>query len=123
MRNFKHNLFFIILLGFFLIPSNVKACGIKSDKSCYKTETFSKSEKNDCCKSKHSKNKDNSCGGKCGHSNCTSSTSINFSLLSDYDFAFKNNSFDFSTLKLQFYQSETFISSGFYSIWLIPKIG
>ena len=63
------------------------------------------------------------CGGKCGHSNCTSSKSVNFSIISYYEIDFKNNSFNFSEEKSKFYHSKTFISSGFTSIWLIPKIG
>ncbi len=59
---------------------------------------------------------------KCGHSNCTSSSSVNFSIISFYEINFKNNSFDFSSEKSKFYHSKTFISSGFHSIWLIPKI-
>lgn len=108
------------MLSFFL-PTSSYACGTKTEKSCCKTEKSSKKEKKNCCNSKHSKDKDNSCGGKCGHSNCTSS-STNFSIISFYEINLKNNPFDFSTEKSKFYHSETFLSSGFYSIWLIPKI-
>jgi hypothetical protein len=99
------------------------ACGTKAEKSCCKKETTSKTEKKDCCKNKQSEDKDNSCCGKCGHSNCTSSTTVNFSIISSYEINFKNNSFDFSIEKSKFHYSKTFLSSGFYSIWLIPKIG
>ena len=120
MKKQLHIVLIILMLGIFL-PTSIYDCGTKTEKSCCKKETSSKTEKNDCCNSKHSKDKDNSCGGKCGHSNCTTS-SVNFSLISFYEINFKNNSFDFSTEKSKFYNSKTFISSGFYSIWLIPKI-
>ena len=113
----------ILTLGFFMLPTLSYACGTKTEKSCCKKETTSKTEKKDCCNGKQSKDKDNSCGGKCGHSNCTSSSTVNFSMISTYEINFKNNSFDFSEEKSKFYHSKTCISSGFYSIWLIPKIG
>ena len=119
----KFHIFIIVLFGFLLMPSTIFACGTKTEKSCCKKETTKKSEKKDCCNGKHSKDKEKSCGGKCGHSDCTSSTSVNFSIISSYEINLKNNSFDFSTEKPKFYHSETFISSGFCSIWLIPKIG
>lgn len=122
MKKRLHIIIIILTLGFFLSPTLSYACGTKTEKSCSKKETTSKTEKKDCCNGKHSKDKDNSCGGKCGHSNCTSSTSVNFSIISFYEIEFKNNSFDFSSEKSKFYNLKTFISSGFYSIWLIPKI-
>ncbi len=110
------------MLGFFM-PTSTYACGTKSEKSCCKKDTSEKKVEKDCCKDKDSKDKHTSCGGKCGHSNCTSASSVNFSILAFYDIDFKNNSFDFSTEQSNYYYSKTFISSGFYSIWLIPKIG
>ena len=122
MKKQLHIIIIILMLGF-LMPTSTYACGTKTGKSCCKGETSSKTEKKDCCNGKHSKDKDNGCGGKCGHSNCTTSPSVNFSLISFYEIEFKNNNFDFSSKKSKFYHSKTFISSGFYSIWLIPKIG
>lgn len=117
----KFHIIVIIIFGFLLIPSTTLACGTKAEKSCCKKETTSTTEKKDCCKNKQSEDKDNSCGGKCGHSNCTSS-SVNFSIISLYEIEFKNNIFDFSIEKPKFYHSETFVSSGFTSVWLPPKI-
>ena len=108
------------MLGLFL-PTSIYACGTKTEKSCSKKETAKNTEKNDCCNGKHSKDKDNSCGGKCGHSNCTTTT-LNFSIISLTEIEFKNNSFDFYEKKSKFYHSKTFISSGFTSVWLPPKI-
>lgn len=109
------------MLGFFL-PTSVYACGTETEKSCCKGEASSKTEKKDCCNGKHSKDNNNGCSGKCGHSNCTTSTSINLSIISLNEILFKNNNFDFSTEKQKFYHSETLISSGFYSIWTPPNI-
>jgi hypothetical protein len=117
-----HILIIILTLGFFLSPTLSYACGTKTEKSCCKKETTSKTEKKDCCNSRNSKDKDNSCGGKCGHSNCTSSTSINFSLISTFEIDFNSINLDFSSEKQKFYNTKTFISSGFSSVWLIPKI-
>ncbi len=117
----KKQLHIIILIFGFFLPTSTYACGTKTEKACCKKETLSKTEKKDCCNDKHSKNKENSCGGKCGHSNCTSST-VNFSIISFYEIEFKNNNFDFSVEKSKSYHSETFISSGFTSVWLPPKI-
>jgi len=87
----------------------------------------SNTEKMDCCKnSKHNsenkdKDHDGGCNGKCGHSNCTTST-VQFSL-AFFEIKFKNNNYDFSEKEQNYFNSETNLSSGFYSIWLIPKIG
>jgi len=105
-----------------LSPSVSHACGIKTEKSCCKKETTSKTEKKDCCKSKESKEKDNSCGGKCGHSNCTTTASVNYSLISFSEIQFNNNALAFTIEKPKFYHLETLISSGFTSTWLPPKI-
>lgn len=121
MKKRLHILIIILTLGIFTLPTLSYACGTKTEKSCCAKKTTSKNEKKDCCKNKQSKEEDNSCGGKCGHSNCTAST-VNFSLISFYEIEFKNNNFDFSTEKPKFYHSETFISSGFTSVWLPPKI-
>lgn len=122
MKKRLHILIIILTFGFFLSPTLSYACGTKTEKSCCKKETTSKTEKKDCCNGRNSKDKDNSCGGKCGHSNCTSSTSINFSLISTFEIDFNSTNFDFSFEKQKFYNTKTFISSGFTSVWLIPKI-
>ena len=122
MKKQLHIIIIILMLGF-LMPTSTYACGTKTGKSCCKGETSSKTEKKDCCNGKHSKDKDNGCGGKCGHSNCTSTTSINSSIISFYEISFKNNCFDFSEEKSEFYHPKTSISSGFGTIILPPFIG
>ena len=119
----KIHILVIILFGFLLIPSMSYACGNKIEKHSCKKETSSKQYKEDCCDSdNHSKSKNhNGCGGKCGHAKCGCTTVTN-GFTATIDLNFKNNNFYFSTEKQKFSNTETFISSGFYSLWLIPKI-
>ncbi|PKB15870.1 hypothetical protein [Flavobacterium sp. 5] len=121
MKKRLHIFIIILTLGFFLLPALTYACGTKSEKDCCKKEVSSKSEKKECSKNNHSKDKSDNCGGKCGHTNCTTS-SVNFSIISFSEIEFKDNNFDFSDEKSKFYDSETFITSGFTSVWLPPKI-
>jgi hypothetical protein len=119
----KFHILVIVILGFFLIPMSAFACGNNSEKQSCKKEVTSKTDKKDCCKSdSNSTDKDHKeCDGKCGHSKCAcTSTSVPFTSTCVYKI--KNHIFNFSYEKQKFYQSETFISSGFYSLWLIPKI-
>ena len=118
-----HILFLIALLGFFLIPALTYACEMKSGKSCCNKETSANTEKKDCCKNdNHSKNKDNdSCGGKSKHSSC-SCPIFHFSVILPFETELKQQCFNFLDEKENFYDSETNLSSGFSSIWLIPKI-
>lgn len=114
----------MIAVGFFLIPAISMACEMKSGKSCCNKEMSSKENSKDCCKkSKESKDKnhDGSCNGKCGHNNCIPSTvQLN---LAFFEIKFKNNNFDFSEKEQNFIHSEANLSSGYSSLWLIPKIG
>jgi hypothetical protein len=94
------------------------AHGAKAEMSCCKEKSTTK----DCCKEKDSKKKghscDNSCvGSSCGCpvANCASSPMVSF-------YTESNSLFSFSEKKQNYYYSEIFISSGFRSIWLPPKI-
>ena len=105
------------------MPNNMYACGSKTEKQTSKEVTSTKKDKKDCC-GNDNKSEDtghNNCGGKCGHSKCACpSSSIGFTIV--YEINFKNNFFDFSSEKQKYFHSETFVSSGFFSLWLIPKI-
>lgn len=111
----------------FLMPSNVMACGKASGKSsCKKEVSSTRKEKKSCCTNDNSKQKDHkSCKGNCGHSKCGCSSTCptsSVSLLSEI--IFKNNMFSYSSIeKVKFSNTIPSISDGFYSIWLIPKIG
>lgn len=119
-----HIIVLTFTLGFLLMPALSLACETGSGKSCCNKEmSSSKADKMDCCKKVNdskNKNHDGACNGKCGHSNCTTS-SVQFSL-AFFEIKFKNNNFSFSEKKQNFIHSETNLSSGFSSIWLIPKI-
>lgn len=112
----------LVLLGFLLMPTTTFACGSHSGKNSCNKETSSNSEKMNCCKKdSHSKNKKSEgCNGKCGHSNCVTA-SVHFSA-AFFEIKFKNTNFAFSEKNQNYFNSETNLSSGFHSIWLIPKI-
>jgi hypothetical protein len=111
----------LVIFGFLLMPTVTFACGSHSEKnSCNKNSA--NTEKMDCCKNdNHSKNKNNEgCNGKCGHSNCVT-TSTQFSVVF-FEIQFNNSNFAFSDKKSNYFNSEDNLSSGFSSLWLIPKI-
>ncbi|WP_309640720.1 hypothetical protein [Flavobacterium sp.] len=123
----KVHIIVLVIFGFLLMPNNTFACGDSCgssiEKHSCKKETSSNQDKDSCCgNDSHSKTKNhNGCGGKCGHSKCACpSTSNGFTLASE--FILKNNSLNLSSEKQKFSSTETFISSGFYSLWVIPKI-
>lgn len=123
----------IVAFGFFLIPNATFACNTHT----YKKELSSNVAKDCCTKGNNAKtvkhnccNKENSskekskgeCTGKCGHNHCTISvvhyalnTSFTSEIALENDFSFSN--------KVNFNYLKTDISSGFYSLWVIPKIG
>lgn len=121
MRMKNHLIVLFLTFGFLFISNTSFACEMKSEKACCKKESSSKKYNKDCC-NKQSKEKQKSCGGKCGHSNCTI-TSPNFSSILNNEVKFTINNFTFSTEKQKFYHTATTTSNGFFSIWLIPKIG
>ncbi|MFH6958591.1 hypothetical protein ACHRV1_14415 [Flavobacterium aquidurense] len=114
----------IVTLGLFLVPTATFACGNLSKKASCTKET-SKTHNEDCCSEEggHSKKeKHDGCGHKCGHASCGCASVCNggISFLSELEF--KNNTLSLFSQKQKFYNSETSILTGFYSIWLIPKI-
>jgi len=118
----------LIIFGFFMMPEVTFACNSHSEKkSCDKTASAKTEKMNccnmDCCKNdSHSKKNNHSgCNGKCGHYNCIT-TSTQFGAVF-FEIDFKNNNFDFSEKKQNYFNSNTNLSSGFHSLWLIPKIG
>lgn len=119
----------LVIFGFFLAPSIAFACDSHSKKTSCSKMTVANTEKMDCCKNDpHSKNKNHecckekrSCNGKCGHSNCITTSSTQFGIVFR-EIQFKNNDFAFSKKKQIYFKSNINLSSGFYSLWLIPKI-
>ena len=115
------HLLVLVILGIFLMPTPTFACGGNSKKHSCTKEMSSGMDKKDCCES-HSKSKNHDgCNGKCGQALCSTPV-VNIGIFSYLQLEIKNNSFNFSTKKQKFYQSETFTSDGYSSIWLIPKI-
>lgn len=113
----------IVVFGFLLTPTPTYACGkshTKTEKTCCDKKT-SQTKKNDCCKKEHSQsNHDNDgCGGKCGHSSCHCS-GVNIAIALPFVSELKHT-ISFSEKQSILY-TETYISSGFRSIWLPPKI-
>ncbi len=110
-------------MGMFFMPISSYACGGCSEKQTSKKEIGSKPENNNCCDSgSNSKTKNHKgCGGKCGRSKCTCPSVINaFTFTSEFNL--KNITINFSFDKEKYFNAKTFISKGFYSLWLIPKI-
>lgn len=133
---------YILLIFFFglaLMPNFTFACGGNSTKSCCSTKKPSKDiNQKSCCSNKvadlakekpgNSQAKENStdsetcigkCGGKCGHKSCKCSV---INLVAAY---FKVKAFNFNKLLLRqqvFPPIESYLSSGFYSIWTPPNI-
>lgn len=113
-----------MLLGFFLLPSATYACGSGSGSHSCKMEMSSKTKMKDCCnkKSNSKENKDKGCSGKCGQTMCSVS-SVNIGIPATIQYEILNASFGFSEKKQNFSPSVSFLSDGYASLWLIPKIG
>ncbi|OCB70936.1 hypothetical protein [Flavobacterium crassostreae] len=112
----------LVLFGFLLMPNSTFACKSHLEKTACHKETSSSSDKMECCK-KNSQSKKMNCNGKCGHTNCVTTTASQFSaVFLEIEFR-KNNNIDFFEKKQSFFYSQNKISTGFTSIWLIPKIG
>lgn len=114
----------LLTLGFYIVPSGGYACGknsVSTEKSSCSTEKPSKPCDKECCKNKQSKDNHDGCGGKCGHSNCTI-TAVSLSFILTNEIKLGRINFDFSTEKQKIYTPETITSTGFFSLWIIPKI-
>ena len=117
----KIHLIVLVVFGIFLMPTVSFACGSHFEKySCSKSSSTN-TEKMDCCKNdNHSKNKKHDgCNGKCGFTSCIT-TSLQFNLI-HFNIEFRNNNFVFSEKQQNYFNSNINISSGFHSLWLIPK--
>ena len=106
----KFYILLLVVLGFFMMPSVAFACGTKTEqKNCCKKENTSNESSHD------------GCNGACKDLSCNSST-VYMGLTSLFHTELNSQLFSFSTEKQNYYYSEIFISSGFRSIWLPPKI-
>jgi len=119
----KHiGLLLLFALGFFLAPNQSYACSKTSTKTEKSTCSKKKSKKdsakaNACKKNKHH----DDCRGKCKHGSCYCSTSASsFSLLPLTEAKEKKYFVEVKKQKCSF--EEACYSSGYFSIWLPPKI-
>lgn len=113
---------FILLMFFTLCLSQNSAFACGGKKSCKKE--MSKTQEKDCCGDSCDNNgKDNhkGCSGKCGHSSCVNPI-VYTALNSTSTFSIHPNRIVFSTEKASFYYTQSQLSTGFYTIWVIPKI-
>ncbi|OCB74398.1 hypothetical protein [Flavobacterium crassostreae] len=121
----KNSIILILLIGLFLMPASVLACGTNSNKknSCNKEMAATKDTKSCCQKTTTSQNKPTKgCSGKCGGALCSVPV-LNIAIVAALPLELKKPVFNFATTKHQFYQSVSFPLKGYVSIWLIPKIG
>lgn len=123
MLNKFHILLIILTLGFFGTPTLTYACGTKTtktEKSCCKKSENEKDNKIDCCKKNHSQS-DKGCEGKCKHSFCHCLI-VSFAFTLPFLAELRIETYFSLNKELKFYDKEANLSSGFYSIWLPPKI-
>src|SRR5690606_33298235 len=117
----QYYILFIVLFGFFLTPTLSFACSNpteKTEKACCEKENPT-DQKKDCCKKGHSQNNSDGhdCDGNFTHSLCHCPgfhCNVVFPSTSNEHIQF--------VLKQNFTDIEAYISSGFYSSWIPPKI-
>jgi len=126
LKNFSKHTGIIILfcIGFFLAPLQNSACSKETPKtkhaSCSK-EQSENSKHADCCAA-HASNTGkhhNNCNDDCKNSSCRCGTSIP-SLYLAITFELKHHFADVE--KQKFFFREAHYPSGYFSIWIPPKI-
>lgn len=122
-----HILLIILTIGFLATPTLTYACGTKTtktEKSCCKKAKNEKDTKKNCCKKSNPKgDKDNNgCDGKCNHSDCSCPTT-HFAFSLPFWAELRAKTYFAENKKTKNYYNETYLSSGFYSIWTPPNIG
>lgn len=115
----KLHVILIVMLGFLLTPAISYACESKNHSS--NKEVSSQADKDCCADHNHSKSSKD-CNGKCGDKSCGCSSGCvaGATLLQTADFIGLTIPAYF--FKANFYYPKNLISSGFNSLWLIPKI-
>lgn len=116
-----------LFFGIFLMSNDAVACESNSNHDHSTTEISSTKIKKDCCdagKAGHKHDEKHHCGkNKCKHSKCICSPSFSGVFLVVNQFALRSAFNDFYNENQKFGYPETSISSGFYSLFLKPKIG
>ncbi len=133
MKNIFHIVVLIFVFGVLVTPSHILACekrGSNSELACCKKSKVSDTNKKDCCANKQGVKKhctqnpkDNSKkdSDDCDQNSCSCApTSLSFTLPST--FYLENKAFNPSKVTEKSSYTETYVSSGFLSIWLPPKL-
>jgi hypothetical protein len=123
MAKKNYILLLIFTIGFFMVPNMSYACEIKIDKvenSCGSKEKTDKNTNKDCCINHKTMNDD--CNSNCNHHSCSCPT-VHYSFNLPFSSGIRIKTIFAENKKLKFYHNETFLSSGFYSIWKPPNIG
>lgn len=116
MKNWHFILLFAV--AFSLSPSDGFACG---KKACKKETSETKKQKSCCGTGDHSKNGHSGCNGKCGHTSCVNPpapSAISITPAAE----FPVNRASTVSNKPRFHYAQPSVSSGYFTIWLIPKI-
>lgn len=116
----KWHFILLVLFALSLMPNKAFACG-DSKKSCKKEMSDKKVEKNCCCTGDHTNDNHKGCNGKCGHSSCVNPV-VQIAASVPALITIHANRIAFSTEKPLFFYNQPRLSSGYYTIWLIPKI-
>ncbi len=133
MKNIFHIAFLIFVFGVLFMPPQVLACENRSGNSemaCCKKNKVSDIHKKDCCAKKHGvkkhgaqnpkNNSKKDCDG-CDQNSCSCApSSLSFTLPTL--FYLENKTFNSSKVTEKSSYTETYVSSGFLSIWLPPKL-
>ncbi len=100
------------------------ACGSKSKRDHFAIEMSSAKSKKDCCDAVagHKDKKHHCCNNNCKDSKCTCAPSASVFLVFNVP-ALQTVDSDFYNKNQKFNHPETSVSSGFSSLYLIPKIG
>ena len=123
----------LLLLGFFLTPALSYACDSDMDDTemscCAADQTFGQAPSGkvsaSCCSGEASGQETcgGNCEGACGQSACSCPiTHSNFALLV-LSFDWEGNRCRYAFQKTKFHDKEFYLSSGFNTVWLPPKIG
>lgn len=110
----------IVMLGFFLIPTEGYACGtrtVKTEKTCH--ENGSSGKIKNYCKNNHGQNDKDDCSRQCENTMCHCPT-MNVAAPLTFPIQLKRHLLYLEKLNPPY--TETYLSSVFLSIWIPPKI-
>lgn len=110
----------LFLIGFSLVSNVATACGSKAETGCCTKVNSKKTDTEACCKKDiQQSNRNNDCDGTCGNNLCRCS-SFHFSIVITCFQESTVTEFNFPYKKQKLTHLESYLSSGFYSIWTPP---